>query len=101
MIADCYTGCAAEKATMTEARGYKAGWFMYSAMHINEILLVSLCVVCAGLWMSSANILVSSSWREQGQVLSCVYFNGFQAKEHQYGNTPKQNDLACPMLKLG
>ncbi|MBD0271447.1 MAG: hypothetical protein ICV73_05910 [Acetobacteraceae bacterium] len=86
---------------MTEARGHRAGWFVYLALHINEILLASLCVVCSGLWMSSANILVPSSWREQGRVLSCVYFNGFQAREHRYGYTPRRRHLACPMPKLG
>jgi hypothetical protein len=86
---------------MTETRGYSIGWLAYSAMHINEIILGSLCIICAGLWMSSAQLLVSSSWREQGQVLSCIYFNGHQVKEHQYGNRPVQGDLACPMVRLG
>lgn len=101
MTAGCYTGRSAEKATMTEARGYRAGWLVYSVMHIHAIVLASLCIVCTGLWMSSANLLVSSSWLEQDRVLSCVYFNGLQAKEHQYDNTPRRSDLACPMLKLG
>lgn len=86
---------------MTETRRYRAGWFVYSAMNINEIALASLCIVCLGLWLGSAHLLVSSSWREQGRVLSCIYFNGVQMKEHQYGNMPRQGDLACPMLKLG
>lgn len=86
---------------MAQARVRGTGWFVYAAMHINEIVLASVCVVCMGLWLGSANLLVSSSWREQGRVLSCLYFNGLQTTEHQYGNTPKQDGLACPMLKPG
>lgn len=86
---------------MTERRGHGGGWLAYSAMHFNRIVLGSFCIVSLGLWMSSAKLLMSSSLREQGRVISCVYFNGFRLREHQYGTLPGGAELACPVVKLG
>lgn len=86
---------------MTRAGADRAGWFVHPAVDVERIVVWSMCVFCAGLWLGSVNLLVSSSWRDGGRVLSCVHFDGVRLKEHQYGNTPNSPALACPMFKPG
>ncbi len=86
---------------MTRTGEHDAGWVVHLSMGFHRIVLASLCVVCAGLWMSSVKLLMASSWREQGRVLSCIYFDGYRMKEHQYEKASASSDVACPVIRLG
>ena len=87
---------------MARTRAHVARWPTFSLARIDVVLLGFVLLVCAGLWMSSAKLLVSSGWRDNGRVLSCTYFTGTRVVERQYfGATPGTGQLACPIVQLG
>lgn len=86
---------------MTLPRDHKSGWLMFVATPCDWIVLGFVAAVCAGIWMSSAKLLVTSGWRDDGRVLSCIYFTGTDVIEWQFLNTPGGGEIACPLVKLG
>ncbi len=86
---------------MTRMRDQFRVDLVFSARTFDQALLAVTFMVCTVLWISSTKVLVSSGWRENGQVLVCTYFTGFQVQERQYAKAPGDGDPACPMLRLG
>ena len=86
---------------MTEARARRSGWLMFTVTPYDWLLLAFMVLSGGGIWLSSAKLLVTSGWRENGRVLSCIYFTGTDVIEWQYMNKPGGGELACPIIKLG
>ena len=86
---------------MTRLRDYNPLHFVPPIKAVDRMFLAFVGMVFAILWINSAKLLVASRWREDGRVLACVYFTGFNVQEHQLDSTPANGDLACPVFKLG
>ncbi len=87
---------------MTRARAYAPTWQAFSTRPINWAITGFVLLAFVGLWTSSAKLLVSSGWRGDGRVLSCVYFTGSRVVEWQYLDTvPDIERFTCPAVKFG
>lgn len=87
---------------MAHARAIRSAWSRFTMTPVDWALLGFMFFVGLVWWMSSAQLLVASGWRDNGRVLSCVYFTGVRVTEWQYLNTvPGIEKFTCPLLKLG
>ena len=86
---------------MTRTGAYSPTWSAFAPARIDCVLLGSMLLVCVGLLATSTKILLTSGWRDQGRVLSCVYFTGARTVEHQYLRAAGEGDFACPAVKVG
>ncbi|CAA9237471.1 MAG: hypothetical protein AVDCRST_MAG04-1444 [uncultured Acetobacteraceae bacterium] len=86
---------------MTAMRGRKSGWLMLSVKPTDWVLLGFMVLAVGGLWTTSAKLLVTSGWRDNGRVLGCIYFTGTGVIERQYPKTLETDQPACPVIELG
>lgn len=87
---------------MAHTTASSLAWRRGSLKPVDWVLLGFMFLFGLAWWMSSAQILVASGWRDNGRVLSCVYFTGLRVSEWQYLNTvPGIEKFSCPLLKLG
>jgi hypothetical protein len=87
-------------------QGFEAGpWFRRAlpkrAWSVVDLAVGFLAVVVLTWWMSSAQVLVASAWREGGTVLACQYVVGTRLVERQtLAGLHEPRRGACPLVRF-